>query len=200
MQARQDPRIPAYFQKTGGVIKGMPQGSYDVNPNGASTPVPATGADPLTESSALAPVKFISSYESNFLQAEAVARGWLAGNAMSLYREGIAASFRAYANDTSVANIAYINARAAAFPGAEPAMIDSIITQKYFAMALNQNFEAWTEWRRTGYPNFFVTSAVSSLPAGTYPARFLYPNTELTRNPNFPGAKVITEKVWWDVN
>ena len=196
MQARQDPRIPAYFQTTGGVIKGMLQGSYDVNPNGASTPVPATGADPLTESSALAPVKFISSYESYFLQAEAVTRGWLTGDAADLFQQGITASFDAYG--ATPGN--YITNQVASFPATEPARIDSIITQKYFAMALNQNFEAWTEWRRTGIPNFFVTSAVSSLPAGTYPARFLYPNTELTRNPKFPGAKVITDKVWWDVN
>lgn len=196
MQARQDPRIPAYFQTTGGVIKGMPQGSYDTNPNGASTPVPAMGADPLTATSALAPVKFISSYESYFLQAEAVTRGWLTGDAATLFEEGITASFDAYGATPGT----YITNQVAAFPAGEEARIDSIITQKYFAMALNQGFEAWTEWRRTGYPNFFVTPVVSSLPAGTFPARFLYPNTELTRNPNFPGAKTITEKVWWDVN
>ncbi|SFD29468.1 Starch-binding associating with outer membrane [Chitinophaga sp. CF118] len=196
MNALNDPRVTAYFQLTGGLIKSMPQGSYDTNPNGASTPVPAMGADPLTAASAQAPVKFMSSYESYFLQAEAVARGWLTGDATTLYQEGITASFQAY-NATPGT---YITTQLAAFPATKAAQIEAIIVQKYFAMCCNQSFEAWTEWRRTGYPTFFVTPVVSSLPAGTFPVRFLYPNTELTRNPNFPGAKLVTDKVWWDVN
>jgi len=141
-------------------------------------------------------VKFMSSYESYFLQAEAVARGWMTGDATTLYQKGITASFTAY----NAVPGTYITTQVAAFPATKAAQIGAIITQKYFAMACNQGFEAWTEWRRTGYPTFFVTPVVSSLPAGTFPARFLYPNTELTRNPNFPGAKLITDKVWWDVN
>lgn len=196
MQYRNDPRINVYFQLISGVRRGMDQASYDVGPNG-STPAPIFGADPLNAAAALAPVKLISDYESYFLQAEAVARGWMTGgNAATLFQQGIQASFDAYQATPG----AYITTQVAGFPatGVE-AQVDSIITQKYFAMALNQNFEAWTEWRRTGYPNnFFVKPITGTLPAGTYPSRFLYPNTELTRNPNFPGAKIVTDKVWWD--
>ncbi|PSL35250.1 SusD/RagB family nutrient-binding outer membrane lipoprotein [Chitinophaga ginsengisoli] len=196
MQYRKDPRIDVYFQIISGVRRGMDQASYDIGPNG-STPATIFGADPLNTDAALAPVKFISAYESYFLQAEAVARGWLTGNtAAGLFQQGIQASFDAYHATPGT----YITTQVAGFPatGVE-AQVDSIITQKYFAMALNQNFEAWTEWRRTGYPkSFFVKPVTGTLPANTYPSRFLYPNTELTRNPNFPGAKVITDKVWWD--
>jgi len=195
MQSRNDPRINVYFQTISGVRRGMDQASYDVGPNG-STPAPIFGADPLNTDAATAPVKFISSYESYFLQAEAAARGWLTGDAATLYQQGIQASFGAYQATPGT----YITTQVAAFPatGVE-AQVEAIQIQKYFAMALNQNFEAWTEWRRTGYPkDFFVKPVTGTLPAGTYPARFLYPNTELTRNPNFPGAKVITDKVWWD--
>jgi hypothetical protein len=196
MQERNDPRIDVYFQLISGVRRGMDQASYDVGPNG-STPAPIFGADPLNDAAALAPVKFISDYESYFLQAEAAARGWLTGTpAVALFQQGIQASFDAYEATPG----AYITTQVAAFPAAGvEAQVEAIQVQKYFAMALNQNFEAWTEWRRTGYPkDFFVKPVTGTLPAGTYPARFLYPNTELTRNPNFPGAKLITDKVWWD--
>ena len=196
MQERNDPRIDVYFQLVAGVRRGMDQGAYDIGPNG-STPAVIFGADPQQNAAASAPVKFISDYESYFLQAEAAARGWLTGSAVNLYQQGIQASFDAYSATPGT----YITTQVAAFPatGLE-AQLKAIITQKYFAMALNQNFEAWTEWRRTGYPDdFFVKPATGTLPAGTYPARFLYPNSELTRNANFPGAKVITDKVWWDV-
>jgi hypothetical protein len=64
-------------------------------------------------------------------------------------------------------------------------------------MCGNQGFEAWTEWRRTGYPDFLIQSATG---VGAKPERFLYPTTESTTNANFPGEQLITAKVWWDVN
>ncbi|HXS36386.1 MAG TPA: SusD/RagB family nutrient-binding outer membrane lipoprotein [Flavipsychrobacter sp.] len=73
-----------------------------------------------------------------------------------------------------------------------------IITQKWFSMCGNQGFEAWTEWRRTGYPDFFVISK-NSIIGNVFPRRFIYPNTSLTTNLNFPGVKSVTTKVWWDV-
>jgi len=74
-----------------------------------------------------------------------------------------------------------------------------IITQKWFAMCGNQGFEAWSEWRRTGYPDFFVISA-NSIIGNQFPKRFLYPNSEATRNSNFPGVQPVTSKVWWDIH
>ncbi|HNB82789.1 MAG TPA: SusD/RagB family nutrient-binding outer membrane lipoprotein, partial [Chitinophagaceae bacterium] len=77
--------------------------------------------------------------------------------------------------------------------------IRHIITQKWFAMCGNQGFEAWTEQRRTGYPDFFVQS-VNSLIGAKKPARFLYPTEEINLNANFPGLKTVDTRVWWDVN
>ena len=78
--------------------------------------------------------------------------------------------------------------------------IQAIITQKWASMCGNQNDEAWIEWRRTTYPNFFTVS-VSSIIGGTkMPQRMLYPNNEVTTNQNFPGQPTIYSKVWWDVN
>ncbi len=200
-KAMNDPRLNAFYQNASGgtTVVPIPQGSYNISPDPAnpiSLPSPNVGAAPRSAASALAPVKFISAAESYFLQAEAAARGWLGGDARALYEQGITESFAAY----NVTPGAYITTQVAAFPAGEDAQIKAIITQKYFAMTGNQGFEAWTEWRRTGYPDFFVESAQSTLAPGQLPQRFIYPNTELTRNPNFPGVKIITEKVWWDAN
>jgi hypothetical protein len=202
MKAMNDPRLLAFYQKAAGrdTVNPIPQGDFNTPPsasNPLSLPSPNTGAAPRSAASALAPVKFMSAAESYFLQAEAAARNWLAGDVRALYEDGISASFASY----NVTPGTYITTAVAAFPatGLE-AQLEAIITQKYFAMNGNQGFEAWSEWRRTGYPDFFVRSVESSLPAGQFPQRFLYPNTELTRNPNFPGAKIVTDKVWWDVN
>ena len=78
------------------------------------------------------------------------------------------------------------------------AKLRKIITQKWFGMCGNQGFEAWTEFRRTGYPDFFVHS-VNSLIGNQLPVRFLYPSTESTRNTAFPGLQLITTKMWWDL-
>ena len=43
-------------------------------------------------------------------------------------------------------------------------------------------------------------SQASTLGTNEMPARLVYPDTEITRNSNFPGLKLITDKVWWDKN
>lgn len=197
MKALKDPREIVFYRRVPatGIVTPVPQGSFNTTPTVTiSTPSYVVGAranDPL---SALAPVKFISAAESYFLQAEAVVRGYLTGDARTLYQEGIAASFASYEIDPGT----YITDVVAAWPAATEQQIIAIITQKYFAMCGNQGFEAWTEWRRTGYPTFFVRSQASVLGAGIFPQRMLYPNTEITRNSNFPGLKTVTVKMWWD--
>ena len=80
-----------------------------------------------------------------------------------------------------------------------PDKIRHIVTQKWFSMCGNQGFEAWTEWRRTGYPDFLIIS-VNSLIGTQRPARFLYPTDEINLNSNFPGLQTVEKRVWWDVN
>jgi hypothetical protein len=86
------------------------------------------------------------------------------------------------------------------YPAGAPVdtLIKFIITQKWFAMCGNQAFEAWCEWRRTGYPNFFVISK-TSLIGNSFPKRFTYPTNEATTNASFPGLAPLTKDVWWDV-
>jgi hypothetical protein len=198
-----DPRLGKFFSlfidKKSPVdsLESIPQGSYlsYVNKK-VSTPSPLVGGKADDPTSATAPVKLISAAESYFLQAEAVARGWAAGDATSLYKQGIQASFTATGAGDATAYIA----------GLQPAFttalsvndqVKAIITQKYYAMCGFQGFEAWNEWRRTGFPTFFVQSAATTITPGQWPLRMLYPNSELTSNSNYPGTIPIYKPVWW---
>lgn len=174
----------------------LPQGSFAQFTNKVcSVPSAMTAGDPQDPNSALAPVYLISESESDFLQAEAVARGWATGSASTLFDQGISASFAADGIPGSAA--AYIaSAPDAQFPATASDQIKAIITQKYYAMCGSQGFEAWNEWRRTGFPDFLVTSAAAG--GRAVPLRFLYPESELTGNLHYPGTVSETTPVWWD--
>ena len=146
-----------------------------------------------------ASVRLMTDYESAFLQAEAIARGWLTGDDADLYLQGILLNYAAIGIDEADA-VAYTELPAIAYPAGLDAKIERIITEKWAAMCGTQGIESWTEWRRTGYPSFFVVSANSLLGGSLLPNRLLYPSSEVTRNLNFPGQPLITEKLWWDVN
>jgi hypothetical protein len=197
--ANNDPRQFALFQlvkPTDDTITYLPQGSFAQFINKVtSKPAPMTAGDPQSAGSALAPVILISAAESYFLQAEAVARGWASGTAGTLFTQGINASFATDGIPGSAA--AYIaSAPDAVFPAAPADQIKAIITQKYYAMCGTQGFEAWNEWRRTGFPDFLMTSAAAG--GRAVPLRFIYPESELTGNLHYPGTVPETTPVWWD--
>ena len=199
MKAYSDARIDILFNKatTGGVPT---QGTHRGLKQDSAYTIPASPAVPNTNFSTpkiveTTPVVLISGAEVNFLLAEAKVRGILAGDGEADYEAGITASFKALGatRDTSFD-------KAAAYPkaGTNEQKLNKIGTQKWVAMANRQNIEAWTEWRRTNIPKF-RTAIASTLPAGVFPARLLYPSSESNFNPNFPGQKMLVDKLWWDV-
>jgi Starch-binding associating with outer membrane len=167
-------------------LESIPQGSYlsYVNKK-VSPPSPLVGGQANDPASATAPVKLISAAESYFLQAEAVARGWATGDASALYKQGMQASFTATGVGDALTAAVSVNDK-----------VKAIITQKYYAMCGFQGFEAWNEWRRTGYPTL-VPSVASTIDPGQMPLRMLYPNSELTSNLHYPGTIPIYKPVWW---
>jgi len=69
-----------------------------------------------------------------------------------------------------------------------------IMEEKSVANFLNA--ENYTDWRRTGFPALTkVKNALSEIPR-----RVLYPNTEITANPQPQQKAKITDRLWWDVN
>lgn len=205
---RGDPRIEVFYFANGSPYRGLRQGDFTTTnttiayayPGAAVGGIanPTVALDAETQS---APVKLLSSYESLFLQAEAAARGWLPGNDQDLLEEAITTNMEEYGITDDDSTITDYLLDVVNYPtgGSLSDRLRVIITEKYYAMCGNQNIEAWTEWRRTGYPTFFQISIAPG--AGSqFPARLPYPETEITRNLNFPGQKSVFDRVYWDNN
>ncbi len=120
------------------------------------------------------PVYWLRTSEVMFLLSEAALYGYNAGGtAEDWYKRGIAMSFAehnisedvdAYINsdkkpaDVNLQGVTNISRDFSApsditvkFTGSVAEKLEKIITQKWIALYPN-GFEAWTEWRRTGYP------------------------------------------------
>ena len=140
--------------------------------------------------------------ETYYLLAEACARGWAIGAGSVEYDEAVNGSFSQWGLAPADV-VTYLQDSRAAYPksGSQADKLKSIITQKWYSFCGSQNIEAWIEHRRTGYPDFFKSSVSSTLGTGIFPARFVLPSDELTRNPKAAAiSKTITDKVWWDQN
>lgn len=204
-----DPRIDAFYYYNNTNYAALLQGFYSTTtPTAYSLPGFYVGGvanppdDESIEITASAPVKLLSSYESLFLQAEAAARGWLTGNAQELYERAIMTNFDEYGllNDFND-YVDYYLTDISPYPagGSLQDQVEAIITEKWVAMNGNQNIEAWTEWRRTGYPDFFTVS-VNTRIGNNFPQRVPYPEREITTNLKFPGQKTTLDRVWWDTH
>ncbi|MES2701002.1 MAG: SusD/RagB family nutrient-binding outer membrane lipoprotein [Bacteroidota bacterium] len=221
LNSNNDYRIAAFYGLSNTGYTGIRQGNYDGGFPGGSYSIPSVyvGGDAQDVRSGNAPVNLLTSWESYFLQAEVAARGWggSSGGDDALFYAGIRASFdyyeSAFFTELEVhSDSAYKIYTQGDVPGGiapgywtvypttgtTAEKLRFIITQKWFAMNGNQGFEAWTEWRRTGYPDFFVRPK-NSLMGSSRPARFLYPTSESTTNTNFPGVMPLVTRVWWDV-
>ena len=192
MLASNDPRLPQYAQfNDAGIYRGKPAGIINVpNDDYSYANVSPIGEFYLRPE---APGFFMSNAELHFLMAEAAHKNLITGSASAHYAAGIAASFAA----NEVSDNGYIAANALNTPIA----LEQIGTQKWYAL-YGQGIEAWTEWRRVGYP--------ALLPAlegdiNEIPSRYTYPTTEVSINgANYDAAVAsqgtdnLTTKVWWN--
>lgn len=197
LQGNGDPRLDEIYNTpvAGGGHVALDQGNYN-NQNFATF---RNLSQPAIEPTH--PVVFISEAESKFLQAEAVVRYGVAGDAEELYQEGIEASFSKHGIG-GAANL-YGAGDPYEFPvsGTEAQKIEAIITQKWVAMANYQGVEAHFEHLRTGYPDFFTVTP-NNVTGGIFPKRLPYPSTEQDNNganlSAIGGQKQVIERVWWD--
>lgn len=163
-------------------------------------------------SSFSAPVPLMTAAESYFLQSEAAQRSWTSGDAKDLFQKGITASFEylfsqggsSKADADAAAKVVYNSHNDLADWTASPDKIQAIITQKWAAFAGINSFEAWTEYRRTGFPNT-ATLPLSKFPALArhIPTKFMYPNSEQNTNLDNYNAAVAkgndpqNTKIFW---
>jgi hypothetical protein len=139
--------------------------------------------------------------ESYFLQAEAVERGLMAGDAKTLYESGITQSYTYLGLTSSQASTYYGQALEGVSYTTSSDKLGAILYQKWVALCNVSGLEAWNEFRRTGYPDVPLSTRAGSNP---HPVRLLYPQTEYstnTDNVNEQGdINQFTSKIFWDVN
>jgi len=77
------------------------------------------------------------------------------------------------------------------------------MNEKYKALFLNM--QSWSDWRRTGYPNFIdsennSTECGGAIEGNGVPRRLLYPEKEKASNPNCPVNDGIYDRLENDPN
>ncbi len=162
----------------------------------------SVGPGQLIKGTATKDMILVSAAESFFLRAEAAQR-WPAlagiGSAAAHYTSGVNESFR-------MLGVASASTRAATLLSsglnnsdfaASSNKLNAIYMQKWIALCNYNGLEAWSEFRRTGFPNIPI-SLQAQFP--TQPVRLFYPIKEEQTNPaNVPqGVNVFSGRIFWD--
>lgn len=184
----------------------------DVNPTGKySRP---TSAIYLGPANTPPPYIILSYAQTEYLLAEAAIRGWSVGSSAAVhYSNATSAGLLTYATLNSTAG-AITTTVANTFAAARTlntstttAALTQINTDYWVYTGTIFDFdEAWTNWRRTGYPALTAVNYTGNFTSGTIPRRQSYPTGEASSNPaNYKtaaaaitGGDLYTGRVWWD--
>lgn len=218
-----DPRIPVMFDKFGQSNGGI----FTPNTEYKAMPITFSGTEQtenyqkysIVDSSTFLnnsnlPGIVITAPEVNFIKAEAYER-WGGGDAQLAYQTAVkqSISFYYYLNSLNsipkaplskpseeTINTFLLNANLA-YTGTAQEKLAKIWTQKWVSFGFLQSISAWSEYRRTKYPQLtFVPATLSGyeLP----PNRLIYPSTETTYNSAYGDVRANdtrTAKIFWDV-
>lgn len=128
----------------------------------------------------------MTDFESLFLQAEAVQRTYITGDAKELYQSAVSQSIISMGGPEGNASAAaaYLAQDAKQLVNFDIAgdKLKTIISQKWLALIGNSPTTIWTDYRRTGFPDFITFSKDPSRKADIPPVRLLYPETEISTN------------------
>ena len=161
----------------------------------------------LLITSETAPMIFQTYAEVEFMLAEANVRWGLAGDAETHYKNGVTAAMKhlsLYGEGGVIAD-GDIADYLAANPYDAANALEQINTQYWAATFLNE-YETFSNWRRTGYPVLTPVNYPGNVTNGTIPRRLTYSESEQSVNPDnyaaaiaAQGPDVLTTRVWWDV-
>lgn len=177
---------------------GVPQGLLNYPEDNSFEPQFVSKIGPGILSSATQDAPIMQVAEALLLQAEAVQRNFMVGNAKALYEDAITASFSflglsagdasSYFSQSGLVNVNW---------DASPNKIQAIITQKWVALNGTNGHESWVEYNRTGYPSGLPLPLNNT--NADRPVRLAYPQSELTNNAaNVPTQpNVFTQKIFW---
>jgi hypothetical protein len=200
-QANNDPR-DAYFYapNTDGVIKGRAFGSTNLEHNTEISGVNGKGIIKSASQDAV----ILPAFESLFLQAEAVQRGYLSGTASDLYSSAVTESFRLLGvSEYESAATTYISQAANANTNFAYSSdkIKTIITQKWAALNAYDPLESYSDWRRLKIPADLPVSIYPGNTAPHIPYRLLYPSSEYNYNGSNANAEgsidPLSSKIFW---
>jgi hypothetical protein len=232
LEGYKDPREASYFLKS----TDNPA-VYESIRTGITITTPIYLNYSLLNVTAATPMQIISSSESYFLRAEGALRGWnMGGTAQSFYTAGVQASFQekgvtmpsGYLSDATSTAAPYVDPMNASYDvnAGSPYLNDvtiawnsgdtfekqlqRIITQKWIAIYPDGQ-EAWTDFRRTGYPKQFPIVQNDSgglIPTSEFARRLPYTSNENKVNPKGVATGVTAlggpdnggTKLWWDKN
>lgn len=224
----EDPRLKSYFKEA--TVEG---GGYHGVRSGVKSMLKANYLDLSVPNVAKnTPVIWMLASEVAFLQAEGALIGWNMGDtAENFYKKGVELSFQennvsgaeAYLSSEKTPttfddkNTGYSKNNAGKPSSVTPkwdnadgndVKLEKIITQKWIAMYPNGQ-EAWSEFRRTGYPKVFPV--VNNLSNGTIDTdiqvrRMTFPRSEYSNNAEavknaislLGNADNGGTKLWWD--
>jgi hypothetical protein len=144
--------------------------------------------------------------EVQFMLAEAAVRGWYSGSAATHYNDGVRAAMKWLTNYDSEGGAEIDDAEIDAYLAANPfdGSLEQINTQYWAATFLN-GYEAWANYRRTGFPVLTEPNFPGNETGGKIPRRVPYPTLEGVLNAENYNAAVsrmggddMTTRVWWD--
>jgi hypothetical protein len=202
-----DPRIAGFYAPVGTAFAG----NYDGDPAAVTNSFSSAIGPGLLKGPAQDQL-ILSDFESLFLQAEAVQRGWITGNAQALYQSAITQSFEyVYKDGTNTipagltpdadAQAYYTQGLPDVDWTASTDKIHAILTQKWAALNGINQVEAWTDFRRTGIPALPISKAPTHIQP-QIPVRYLYPQSELNTNganvPQLGANAQFTAKIFWN--
>jgi len=203
MQSVADPRLAIFANKA---TSGPNSGNYAGLDYGLTTTVTPTNFSLLGDKLRLqnAPVYLVTYAEALFAKAEAANLGWITGGdatAKTNYESAIQNSILQWTASTTGAST-YIAQPKVLYDPANA--IKQIAIQRWIHLFLH-GYEAWAEWRRTGYPLLIAAPGANG---DKIPRREGYPTIERSNNStnynaavaSFPygGADDLNARIWWD--
>jgi len=158
----------------------------------------------------------MTSSEVNLLKAEALERWGSSSDAKTAYDNALkqSVSFYYYLNNLNQGNgfknvtkpsdatiTTWVNSTTVAYTGSATEKLRKIATQKWTHFGVLQSTEAWSEYRRTGYPVLTFPTDGKLSGFSTPPVRLLYPAKEKSLNAANYQAVVSkdtrTTKLFW---
>ncbi len=197
-KAENDPRLGLFYAPVGGAGSTYNATYFGTIAPEVNSAVSGIGTGLLNSVSQ--PAYILTSHEAFFLQAEAAQRGWISGNAQTLYQSAITESFVNLGLTATDALTYYSQALNNVGWDASSNKIQAIVTQKWASLNGWSPFEAWSDYRRLGVPAVPISQDPSTS-VKQIPVRLFYPRSEYNYNSTVVAAQgnisQFTSKIFW---